>query len=80
LLNNSKTVKVKKKLKCKNVRKDLLNLSMEALQSVSVATIQGMNEKCSSSDFLATLYAFFKRELFTLHHWKEEFKTVFLSD
>jgi len=30
-------------------------------------------------NFLVTLYAFFQKEFFAQHHWKEEFKTVLLS-
>jgi len=33
----------------------------------------------SDLDFLTTLYAIFKIEFFTLHHWKEELKTVLSS-
>jgi len=48
-------------------------------QSVSAATIQGVHEKCSGSDFLPTLYAIFKIEFFPLHCWKEELKTINFS-
>jgi len=68
LLNNSETVKDTKNLKeSKNVRTELLNSSLEVSQSVSTATIQGMQEKYSDSDFLATLYAIFKIIFFALY-------------
>jgi len=35
--------------------------------------------KHGGSLFFVTLYAIFLIEFFTLHHWKEELKTVFLS-
>jgi len=73
-------MKVTKSLKeSKNFRKKLLNSSLEVSQSVNAATIQGVHEKGSDSDFLATLYVIFKIEFFALHHWKEELKTVNLS-
>jgi len=36
----------------RNVRKKLLNSSLEVSQSVSAATIQGMHEKCSNFKFM----------------------------
>jgi len=63
----------------KNFCKELLNSSLEVSQFVSAATIQSVHEKCSDSDFLATLYTIFMIEFFAQQHWKEELKTVNLS-